>query len=40
MRGKLDWALLRRLRVHSTHVGNLDYSLSDHRWLAVEVSLE
>ncbi|GAB4817241.1 hypothetical protein N2152v2_004287 [Parachlorella kessleri] len=40
MRGKLDWALLRRLRVHSTHVGNLDYGLSDHRWLAAEVSLE
>ena len=36
MRGKLDWMLLRRFTVTSTRFGNLDYRLSDHRWLLVE----
>jgi hypothetical protein len=36
MRGKLDWALLRRLKPVEARLGNLDYSLSDHRWLYVE----
>ncbi len=40
MKGKLDWALLRRLRVHDKTMGNSDYSLSDHKWLQVRVSLE
>ena len=40
MRGKLDWALLRRLRVLGTALGNLDYALSDHRLLVVDVALE
>ena len=40
MRGKLDWTLLRRVAVTSTQVGNLDYRLSDHRWLLVEGHLE
>lgn len=40
MKGKLDWTLLRRCRVHKTDMGNLDFALSDHRWLAVDISLE
>jgi hypothetical protein len=40
MRGKLDWALLRRLRVLESALGNLDYALSDHRLLLVRVALE
>ena len=39
MRGKLDWCLLRSIRVVGTAVGNLDYSLSDHRWLAANVRM-
>lgn len=39
MRGKLDWVLLRRLRAIRTALGNEDYTLSDHKWLAAEVHL-
>lgn len=38
--GKLDWVLLRRLRVAGQAVGNHRYELSDHKWLAAEVALE
>jgi len=40
MKGKLDWALLRRLRLVKKELGNLNYELSDHRWLLVEVHFE
>ncbi|KAI3428040.1 hypothetical protein D9Q98_006426 [Chlorella vulgaris] len=40
MKGKLDWVLLRRMAVTKQDVGNLDFSLSDHRWLAAEVTLD
>jgi hypothetical protein len=40
MRGKLDWALLRRLRVRSRALGNEQYALSDHKWMALEVSFD
>ena len=40
MRGKLDWVLLRRLRVERTALGNEDYALSDHKWLTADVALE
>ena len=40
MRGKLDWALLRRVRAVRTGVGNDDFALSDHKWLLVEGVLE
>jgi hypothetical protein len=40
MRGKLDWALLRGMEVRATAIGNADYSLSDHKWLLVEVGAE
>ena len=45
MQGKLDWVLLRgaalthRTAVASTALGNADYSLSDHKWLAVDIAL-
>ena len=41
MQGKLDWLLLRGagLRVAAKSVGNHDYSLSDHKWIAVDVAL-
>ena len=38
MKGKLDWVLLRRLCLHGTAVGNSGYTLSDHKWLAADVS--
>jgi len=39
MQGKLDWVLLRgaQLAVAATELGNHDYALSDHKWLAVDV---
>ena len=39
MQGKLDWVLLRgaALVVAGTALGNHDYSLSDHKWLTVDV---
>lgn len=40
MKGKLDWVLLRRVRWVKKDVGNLNYELSDHRWLLVEAVLE
>ncbi|KAG7672843.1 hypothetical protein KSW81_001783 [Nannochloris sp. 'desiccata'] len=40
MKGKLDWALLRRLRWIKKELGNLNYELSDHRWMLVEVQFE
>lgn len=39
MKGKLDWVLLRRLRVLSQAAGNASYRLSDHKWLAADVAL-
>jgi hypothetical protein len=41
MQGKLDWLLLRGagLRAAAKSVGNHDYSLSDHKWIAVDVAL-
>ena len=38
MQGKLDWLLLRRLRVLATSVGNHDYAASDHKWLCAVVA--
>lgn len=38
--GKLDWVLLRRLRVHATAEGNGSYAISDHKWLSADVTLE
>lgn len=40
MKGKLDWVLLRRLRVTTQAAGNQSYELSDHKWLAAEVALD
>lgn len=40
MKGKLDWVLLRRLRVAAQSIGNHEYQLSDHKWLAAEVALD
>jgi hypothetical protein len=40
MKGKLDWTLLRRLRCIKKEIGNLDFELSDHRWMLVEVQFE
>lgn len=40
MKGKLDWVLLRRLRVAAQAVGNHGYALSDHKWLAAEVAFD
>jgi hypothetical protein len=41
MTGKLDWVLLPRGRVEvvAQAMGNHSYSLSDHKWLMVEVRL-
>ena len=40
MAGKLDWALLRRLRVVHREMRNLDYAASDHRLLLVDGVLD
>ena len=37
MKGKLDWLLLRRMKVLQKSIGNHDYSASDHKWLAATV---
>lgn len=37
MKGKLDWVLLRHIAVKDKHIGNQDFALSDHAWLAVDV---
>jgi hypothetical protein len=39
MAGKLDWCLLRGMRVLQQQMGNDDYAASDHKWLLVEVDL-
>jgi hypothetical protein len=39
MAGKLDWCLLRGMRVLHKQMGNDDYAASDHKWLLVEVEL-
>ena len=40
MAGKLDWALLRRLRAVHKEMRNLDYAASDHRLLLVEGEMD
>jgi hypothetical protein len=40
MAGKLDWVLLRRLRVAQKEMRNLDYAASDHRLLLVDTALD
>lgn len=35
--GKLDWILIKDLKVSRKHIGNHDYSLSDHKWLMVHL---
>ncbi|WIA35111.1 hypothetical protein OEZ86_003596 [Tetradesmus obliquus] len=40
MAGKLDWCLLRGMRVLRKQMGNDDYAASDHKWLLVEVQLD
>lgn len=40
MRGKLDWMLMRRLLVESTSLGNMDFSLSDHRLMTANVRFQ
>ena len=37
MKGKLDWLLLRKMRVLEKDIGNHDYSASDHKWLSANV---
>ncbi len=37
--GKLDWVLMRRLRVVATNCGNHNYAASDHKWLQADVHL-
>ena len=37
MKGKLDWILLRGLHVRAKDMGNRDFALSDHAWLAATV---
>jgi hypothetical protein len=37
MQGKLDWLLLRRLKIGATGIGNHDYTASDHKWLSADV---
>jgi endonuclease/exonuclease/phosphatase (EEP) superfamily protein YafD len=39
MAGKLDWCLLRGMRVLHKQMGNDDFAASDHKWLLVEVEL-
>lgn len=37
MKGKLDWLLVRNLRVLGKSMGNHLYEVSDHKWLCVDV---
>ena len=39
MKGKLDWLLLRNLRVVSKSMGNHAFEHSDHKWLCCDVDL-
>jgi hypothetical protein len=41
MQGKLDWLLLRgpHLAPAGKSMGNHEYALSDHKWIAVDVAL-
>lgn len=39
MKGKLDWLLLRKMKVLEKDIGNHDYSASDHKWLCANVEL-
>jgi hypothetical protein len=38
MQGKLDWLLVRNLRVVDKSMGNHLYECSDHKWLCVDVA--
>lgn len=38
--GKLDWILGRGMQFGEKEIGNHDYSMSDHKWLLLEVFLE
>ena len=38
--GKLDWALTRAIAVHSAHIGNNNYSASDHKSILLESFLD
>ncbi|KAF9164916.1 hypothetical protein BGX21_000686 [Mortierella sp. AD011] len=40
LKAKLDYTLLMNLKCVGRHVGNHDYSASDHKWLLVEVEFE
>ncbi|KAG0248192.1 hypothetical protein BG011_000367 [Mortierella polycephala] len=40
LKAKLDYTLLRNLRCVERHIGNHDFSASDHKWLLVEVEFE
>ncbi|KAF9183682.1 hypothetical protein BGZ51_003860 [Haplosporangium sp. Z 767] len=40
LKAKLDYTLLRNLRCVGRHIGNHDFSASDHKWLLVEVEFE
>ncbi|KAF9419985.1 hypothetical protein BGZ76_004176 [Entomortierella beljakovae] len=40
LKAKLDFTLLMNMKCVSQHVGNHDYSASDHKWLLVEVEFE
>ncbi len=39
MKGKLDWLLLRKMKVLEKSIGNHDYAASDHKWLSAYVQL-
>lgn len=38
MRGKLDWLLVRNLRVVGKRMGNHGFAWSDHKWLYAELA--
>ena len=40
MKGKLDWVLMRRLQCVRKAMGNLNFELSDHRWLLAEANFD
>lgn len=35
--GKLDWLLVRDMKIVNTEIGNHDYAASDHKWLMATV---
>lgn len=39
MKGKLDWLLLRKMKVLEKSIGNHDYAASDHKYLSAYVQL-